>query len=245
MKHMMFTLCFLFPLICFSQPKSKYQELILPDDASPSVVKGEAFQQIVEGNCAYMGMELSWNEDLQKSNQDQCNLYKGYQTLSAEHLSWIDDVEMTTELDPKTGTEVEFITFKKDGQVVDASGFLSSRVEACKDIANDKSACIDYFLKLATEVTPLVTSSASIATNTGPLINNVKDQLESDLKELKGSRNPKDISKVKNLKSNLGSLPKYSENTGTLMPALAKSIKYDADKINGINKTLKRLEKGL
>lgn len=245
MKNVMFTLCILLPLICFAQSKSKYQELILPDDASPSVVKGEEFQQMVEGNCNYMGVELMWNNDLHKSNQDQCDLYKGYHTFSSEHLSWIDDVELTTELDSETGTEVEVVTFKKDGQVVDASGFLSSRVEACNDIAKDKSTCINYFLKLASEVTPLVTNSTSLAANTGPLLNNVKEQLESDLKELKGSRNPKDISKAKNLKSNLGSLTKYSENTSTLMPALAKSIKYDADKINGINKTLKRLEKGL
>ena len=72
-----------------------------------------------------------------------------------------------------------------------------------------------------------------------------RQKLESEINELKEKKSLSGVKEAKQKKSNLSSLKLFSENTGILMPQLLKLMKSDYEKIYGVSKTMKKLEKGL
>jgi gas vesicle protein len=238
---------FLFPVLLFAQSKSKYEAIILPDDAPAASIRDPKVINQMKSNCSVISTETMWNSDLHTFNNDQCALYSGYTDFSTEQLNWIDEVKLITVQDKTTGMEVEEVQFYQDGKEVPASDFLSSRLDACKgtDKAKTASSCAAHFAELTLKLKPMMTSAKNLSTKSDDMVKGTSSQLKQDIDGLKSSRNPADVKKAKELKKNLESVESTGEMSSVMLPGLAKLMAEDYRKIDGISRTLKKLEKGL
>ncbi len=235
----------MFFLLSFTMQAQKYQDLII--EGPSSSIKSNENREIINENCDYLVAKTSWNPDLNKVNSDQCSLYESYTSFSGERLRWIDEVKLTTEMDADLGMEVEVITFYKDGQEVEPSGFLKSQISECSSLDGKEgiSRCIGHFGSLAMETKKLIDVATSLSESAPKVIKNSDESVQQELEDLKGSKKLGDIKKAKELKAKAAGIADSGKNANKLLPSLLQTMTRDYAIISGVTKTLNQLEKGL
>lgn len=245
MKNLIFLFVIMLLTMSNILGQGKYAKLTL--DEGPSALKSPKVKTQVDNNCAFLNSKTAWDVDLSTNQKSQCGLFSEYISFSAEYLSWIDSVSLTTEYDPAVKMEVEVVSFYLEGNQVPAASFLDSRIEKCKGVSSGKSiaGCATYFAELATSALTILNSTKDLATSSEKLVTESQEKLQKEIDELKGARSPAAIKTVKQKKDNMESLKLFGENSGVLLPGLVSMIDYDYKTINGVIQTLKKLEKGL
>lgn len=89
--------------------QDKYSKLTLEE--GKTTLKSPDVKRQLDDNCADLSLKTSWDSDLETNNSSQCQLYDQYYNFSKENLSWIDQVTITTEMDPAAKMEVEAVKF--------------------------------------------------------------------------------------------------------------------------------------
>ena len=150
-------------------------------------------------------------------------------------------------MDPAAKMEVEVVQFYQDGKEVPAKNFLNTQIDKCKGNSANQSlkGCYAYFTELLAKSKNMMDQSMALNESSQTLITQSSNKLESEINELKEKKSLSGVKEAKQKKSNLSSLKLFSENTGILMPQLLKLMKSDYEKIYGVSKTMKKLEKGL
>jgi hypothetical protein len=237
----------LFPCWLLAQSSSQYESITLSEDSPTSAIRDQQVQEKVQNNCNVLVSETSWNADLNSYNNDQCILYSGYTDFSREHLSWIDDIKLIPVMDETTGMEVQEVRFFSEGEETNPTSFLSSRLDACKgeDKKQTVKACVTHFGALSLKMKPIMESAKGLSTQSDDLVKGTADELRQEVESLKSSRKPSDIKRIKDLKSKLKSVEQTGDLSSTILPGLIKLMAEDYQKIDGVSKTLKRLEEGL
>ncbi len=230
-------------LLCDAQ--GKYSTLIL-DDGIPIVRNDQLYPQVLR-NCTELCSLSAWNGDLTKYNRDQCKLCADYSDFSKSQLNWIDEVKLETQFDATAGMEVEVIRFYDNGREVEPKSFLSSRLEKCKELQSKQEilGCKQHMAELLLECKNLLDQTNRLQESSRQLIMGMQSKLTDEIDELKGSRNPLDIRKVKEKKNHMFSVKLTLENALILLPGLLKDINKDYAKITAVSNTLHKLEKGL
>lgn len=225
--------------------QDKYSKLTLED--GKSTLKNPDIKRQIDENCADLSSKTSWDPDLSTNNTSQCQLYDQYFHFSKDNLNWIDQVTITTEMDPAAKMEVEVVKFYQDGKEVPAKNFLNTQIDKCKGNSANQSlkGCYAYFTELLAKSKNMMDQSMALNESSQTLITQSSNKLESEINELKEKKSLSGVKEAKQKKSNLSSLKLFSENTGILMPQLLKIMKSDYEKIYGVSKTMKKLEKGL
>ncbi|MBK6571670.1 MAG: hypothetical protein KA251_00375 [Saprospiraceae bacterium] len=225
--------------------QDKYSKLTLED--GKSTLKNPDIKRQIDENCADLSSKTSWDPDLSTNNSSQCQLYDQYYHFSKDNLNWIDQVTITTEMDPAAKMEVEVVQFYQDGKEVPAKNFLNTQIDKCKGNSANQSlkGCYAYFTELLAKSKNMMDQSMALNESSQTLITQSSNKLESEINELKEKKSLSGVKEAKQKKSNLSSLKLFSENTGILMPQLLKLMKSDYEKIYGVSKTMKKLEKGL
>ncbi|MBK9959784.1 MAG: hypothetical protein IPP06_00115 [Saprospiraceae bacterium] len=225
--------------------QDKYSKLTLED--GKSTLKNPDIKRQIDENCADLSSKTSWDPDLSTNNTSQCQLYDQYFHFSKDNLNWIDQVTITTEMDPAAKMEVEVVKFYQDGKEVPAKNFLNTQIDKCKGNSANQSlkGCYAYIIELLAKSKNMMDQSMALNESSQTLITQSSNKLESEINELKEKKSLSGVKEAKQKKSNLSSLKLFSENTGILMPQLLKIMKSDYEKIYGVSKTMKKLEKGL
>ncbi|MGB5031537.1 MAG: hypothetical protein WBO76_05460 [Saprospiraceae bacterium] len=225
--------------------QDKYSKLTLEE--GKSTLKSPDVKRQLDDNCADLSSKTSWDQDLSANNSSQCQLYDQYYNFSKDNLSWIDKVTITTEMDPAAKMEVEVVKFYLDGKEVPAKNFLNTQIDKCKGNTANQSlkGCYAYIIELLGKSKNMLDQSMTLNESSQTLITQSTNKLEGEINELKGTKSLSGVKEAKQKKSNMSSLKLFSENTGILMPQLLKIMKTDYAKINGVSKTMKKLEKGL
>lgn len=236
----------LFLFVASQMSAQKYQDLIL-DESVPGQVKSPETIKLINENCSYLIAETSWHENLYSVNNDQCQIYNKYTDFAIDHLQWIEEVKITSEMDEKIGMEVEVISFYKDGQEVKPTGFLENQIESCNSLDEKEGVvtCLTHFLMLGTEIKSLIDNYQSLSQNAPEVFASTGTEINDELNAIKSNRSPAALKQAKELKTKAKSIDRSKDNATQLMPSLTKSMINDYSIIIAVTQTLKKMESGL